>query len=76
MGLGEVGEQVGDAMGLGEMGVSRRWRWFRVLVAAGADGQLVGVFLPERSKANRRGAGGQVGTGTLVECLADGCRVQ
>jgi hypothetical protein len=49
MGLGEVGEQVGDAMGLGEMGVSWCWcwHWFQVLVAADADGQLVGVFLLE-----------------------------
>jgi hypothetical protein len=51
LGLGEVGERVSDAMGLGKMGVSSCgcWHWFRVLVAADADGQLVGVFLLEWS---------------------------
>jgi hypothetical protein len=29
--------------------ISQHWHWFRVLVAAGADGQLVGIFLLERS---------------------------
>jgi hypothetical protein len=46
MDLGEAGH-----WDTGTLGQSWRWRWFLVLIAAGARGQLVGVFLLKWSLA-------------------------